>query len=139
MLLSESGTCTQGDDSIYLVFLQLSFAVSLFVLFTTWFGIPSGGTVGLVLAGIPFFIALYFYIAFVPVYFVYSTIHGLGLCAIVQFDLVIGSALPSISGEEPAGFFARSYALASILPVLATYYPVYRIWKSGSFSRKPAV
>ncbi|PJZ67911.1 hypothetical protein CH371_04290 [Leptospira wolffii] len=136
MILAESGTCTQGDDSVFFLFTQVAFAVSLFCLVLSWYGVPSGGSVGLVLISLPFFLSLYFYIAFVPVYFVYSTIHGLELCDVVQFDLVIGSPIPRDDGYGPGTFFARSYAIASLIPVITTFYPVYRVWKNSSFSRR---
>ncbi len=134
--LAELGNCKQGDESIYALFTQVAFAVSLFCIFAAWYGIPSGGLVGISIAILPFLFAVYYYIAYIPVYFIFSTIQGQNLCTIIQFDLSIGTVLPVGTPTEPGTVFSRLYAIAILFPVLCSILPVYRIWKTGSFSKK---
>ncbi|TGM16354.1 hypothetical protein EHQ81_08235 [Leptospira selangorensis] len=135
IILAESGTCTQGDDSIYFLFTQASFVVSVFCLFLIWFGIPSGGLVGQALVTFPFLLCLYFYIAYIPVYFVYSTLQNQDLCAVVISDLTLYNSTTAVENAATS-LFSRSYAILMLLPVLGSFLPVYKFWKSGSFTQK---
>ncbi|PJZ48189.1 hypothetical protein [Leptospira saintgironsiae] len=135
IILAESGTCTQGDDSIYLLFTQAAFVVSVFCLFLIWFGIPSGGLVGQGLVTFPFLVCLYFYIAYIPVYFAYSTLQNHDLCVVIVSDLTLYDAT-NVAQNGDVSLFSRTYAILMLLPVLGSFLPVYKFWKSGSFSKK---
>ncbi|MEI1276973.1 hypothetical protein V6Z05_01490 [Leptospira venezuelensis] len=135
IILAESGTCTKGDDSIYLLFTQASFIVSVFCLFLIWFGIPAGGLVGQALVAFPFLICLYFYVAYIPVYFVYSTLQNQDLCVVIDSDLTLYNTTVVVQNEA-ISLFSRSYAILMLLPVLSSFLPVYKYWKSGSLSKK---
>ncbi|PJZ25864.1 hypothetical protein CH352_01440 [Leptospira hartskeerlii] len=135
IVLAEAGTCTQGDDSIFLLFTQASFAISVLSLFLIWFGVPSGGLVGQALVAFPFLVCLYFYIAYIPVYFVYSTLQNYDLCVVIVSDLTLYNSTIVVQNEA-ASLFSRSYAILMLLPVLGSFLPVYKFWKSGSFSKK---
>ncbi|GBF40135.1 hypothetical protein [Leptospira johnsonii] len=134
IVLAEAGTCTQGDDSIFLLFSQASFAVSILCLSLVWFGTPSGGLVGQALVAFPFLICLYFYIAYIPVYFVYSTLQNHDLCVVIVSDLNLYNTT-NVVEDEPASLFSRAYAILMLLPVLGSSLPVYKFWKAGSFSK----
>ncbi|TGM90956.1 hypothetical protein [Leptospira licerasiae] len=135
IVLAEAGTCTQGDDSIFLLFTQASFAISVLALFLVWFGSPSGGLVGQSLVVFPFLVSLYFYIAYIPVYFVYSTLQNYDLCAVIISDLTLYNAT-NVVQNGAASLFSRIYAILMLLPVLGSFLPVYKFWKFGSFSKK---
>lgn len=135
IILAESGTCTQGDDGIFLLFTQTAFAVSVLSLFLIWFGIPSGGLVGQGLVTFPFLMCLYFYVAYIPVYFVYSTLQNHDLCVVIVSDLTLYDSTNVVKGED-ASLFSRTYAILMLLPVLGSFLPVYKFWMSGSFSKK---
>ncbi|MGJ4787908.1 hypothetical protein [Leptospira koniambonensis] len=135
IILAESGTCTQGDDSIFLLFTQTSFVISIFCLFLIWSGIPSGGLVGQAIVTFPFLVCLYFYIAYIPVYFVYSTLQNYDLCVVIDSDLTLYDTT-NVVQNGAASLFSRSYAILMLLPVLGSFLPVYKFWKSGSFSKK---
>ncbi|MGJ4746129.1 hypothetical protein ACQV5M_07205 [Leptospira sp. SA-E8] len=135
IVLAEAGTCTQGDDSIFLLFTQVSFLVSVLSLFLIWYGIPSGGLVGQALVAFPFLICLYFYIAYIPVYFIYSTLQNHDLCVVIVSDLTLYNTA-NVVQNGTASLFSRGYAILMLLPVLGSFLPVYKFWKSGSFSKK---
>ncbi|TGK06792.1 hypothetical protein EHO59_01260 [Leptospira semungkisensis] len=136
ILVAEAGTCFQGDESIFVLFTQVAFAAGIFSFFLTSYGSVPTGLVSLVFAFLPFLISFYFYVAYVPIYFVYSTIQKLHLCAIVHSDLTLYDSAHSPIEAIPATFFSRTYAILMLLPVICSYFPAYRIWKSGSFSRR---
>ncbi|TGK02777.1 hypothetical protein EHQ53_12600 [Leptospira langatensis] len=134
--LADAGTCLQEDDSIFVLFTQVAFASAIFSFFLTSYGLPSTGLVSLVFAFLPFLISVYYYVAYVPIYFVYSTIQNLHLCAVVHSDLTLYSSAHAPILAIPANFFSRTYAVLMLLPVICTFFPAYRIWKLGSFSRQ---
>ncbi|WP_367898371.1 hypothetical protein AB3N61_02210 [Leptospira sp. WS58.C1] len=135
IVLAETGTCTQGDDSIFLLFTQVSFAVSMLCLFLVWYGTPSGGLVGQALVTFPFLICLYFYLAYIPVYFVYSTLQNQDLCVVIVSDLTLYNTA-NVVQSGTTSLFSKTYAILMLLPVLGSFLPVYKFWKAGSFSQK---
>ncbi|PJZ77625.1 hypothetical protein [Leptospira neocaledonica] len=135
IVLAEAGTCTHGNGGIFLLFTQAAFAVSILSLFLIWFGIPSGGLVGQALVSFPFLLCLYFYIAYIPVYFVYSTLQNHDLCVVIVSDLTLYNSTDAVENGTPS-LFSRAYAILMLLPVLGSFLPVYKFWKAGSFSKK---
>ncbi|TGL60676.1 hypothetical protein [Leptospira sarikeiensis] len=135
IILAEAGTCTQKDNSIFFLFTQVAFSVSVLALFLVWYGLPSGGLVGMAFVVFPFLICLYFYIAYIPIYFVYSTLKNYNLCTVIQEDLTLYNTTKAIT-EDVESTFSRFYAILMLLPVLGSFLPVYKFWKVGSFSKK---